>query len=574
MSSGSTSPPAALADVLRQALEAGDVAALERIVGTTHFAVGPAGGHTRFEKPAMLEALMRDLRDSRVQVRQELAGSGSKRYLTTTGWKGEWYRGEVTLLLTRAPKGWQWTAVVLSQPHEAWVDRWRPAKLQQTSQALPFALSAPWPAGQSFKAGGLTQYIVEQAAVVAAGPAGKLILAGLAMGACGFGPRGSYYNQGDTHDEEDAFAIDFTRFERGVPYLNASGGTPLLAAQDGVVSKVRDGNASGDPDAANMVVIDHADPAAPTDTNRFRSVYLHLAGPFQILVSYMMPVVTGQRLGPIDDTGNSTGSHLHFSIHDRTLPHPNSSYGRSVRPTPLSGTRLGDADSGRCVLSDNVERHPGLHFRPSVVNFGSVVPGDSRTMTVTVNNTAGPNVTMSFPASSSSNAIFRWAAVNAVIPNGGETTFQLAFHPTSNAIQRLTLAITSTAPGSPHMLGLLGKGVGGFPTEEEPPLPTALHFSPETMNFGSVNTGSSATRTLTISNMTGRSVFLSYPSSPWGAFEWSAFEGALGHNMEHHLEITFRSSGALVRGSLTVTSNTPSSPVVVVGLMGKGLGGF
>ena len=47
----------ALADVLGRALEAGDVAALERLVGTTHFAVGPAGGHTMFEEPAMLDAL-------------------------------------------------------------------------------------------------------------------------------------------------------------------------------------------------------------------------------------------------------------------------------------------------------------------------------------------------------------------------------------------------------------------------------------------------------------------------------------------------------------------------------------
>jgi murein DD-endopeptidase MepM/ murein hydrolase activator NlpD/tetratricopeptide (TPR) repeat protein len=564
----------ALSEVLAQALEAGDAAALERLVGTTHFAVGPAGGHTVFEKPAMFKALLGDLLDSRIQVQRQLAGSGSKRYLTSTGWKGEWYRGEVTLLLTRAPKGWQWTAVVLSEPHEAWVERWRPAT-PQTNQALPFALRAPWPSGQSFKAGGLTQYITEQAAVVAAGPiAGRILLATLANGPCGFGPRGSYYNQGSTHDEEDAFAIDFTRFERGVPYINASGGTPVLAVHDGI-AWVNAGTASGDPDASNTVAIDHADPAVPTDTDRFRSFYLHLAGPFEILVSDGMPVITGQRLGTIDDTGNSTGSHLHFSIHDRNLPYPNVSYGRSVRPTPLSGVRLDDGDSGQCVLSDNVERFPGLNFRPSVVNFGSVAPGASRTLTVTAKNTAGSNVTISLPASSP-NAVFRWAAVNEVIANGAEATFELAFHPTSNAIQRETLRITSTAPGSPHSLGLLGKGVGGIPPEpEEPPLPTALRFSPVPISFGSVAVGSSASRTLTISNATGASVAVSYPSSPAGSvFQWSAFNGPLAHNSEHRVEITFRpTSGEIARGSLTVTSATPSSPMVV-GLIGKGPGGF
>ena len=161
----------ALADVLGRALEAGDVAALERLVSTTHFAVGPAGGHTMFEEPAMLDALFADLIDSRVRVRPKLAGSGGKRYLTTSGWKGDWYRGVVTLLLTQAPKGWQWTAVVLSEPHEAWVERWRPAT-PQTNQPLPFSLLAPWPSGQSFKAGGLTQYIDQQVAIVAAGSIG------------------------------------------------------------------------------------------------------------------------------------------------------------------------------------------------------------------------------------------------------------------------------------------------------------------------------------------------------------------------------------------------------------------
>ena len=565
----------ALADVIEHAIDGGDVETLERLVSTTHFAVGPAAGHTGFEAPSMLKTLFRDLRASRIRVRRELAGSGSKRYLATTGWKGEWYRGEVLLLLTREPKGWQWTAVVLAEPHEAWVERWRPAT-PQTNQALPFSLRAPWPAGQSFKAGGLGPYIAEQAAVVATGVGGTILLAALANGPCGFGPRGRYYNEGNTHDEEDAFAIDFTRYERGVPYLNASGGTPVLAVHDGIVAWVSSGTASGDPNQSNTVIIEHADPSVPTDTDRFRSYYLHLDGPFQIPVSRGMPVITGQRLGLIDDTGNSTGSHLHFSIHDRNLLYPNVSEGRSVRPTPLSGVRLGDEDSGQCVLSDNVERFPGLRLQPSVANFGSVAPDHSRTLTVTAKNTTGATVTISFPASSP-NAIFRWAAVNRVILNGAETSFELSFHPIDNAIRRETLRITSTDPGSPYALGLLGKGVGGLqPEPDEQPLPTALQFSPAPpISFGSVAVGSTATRTLTISNKTGASVAVSYPAPPtFSVFEWSAFNGAIAHNAEHRIEITFRpATTAIARGSLTVTSTTPSSPMVV-DLLGKGPGGF
>ena len=564
----------ALADVLGRALEAGDVAALERLVSTSHFAVGPAGGHTMFEEPAMLDALFADLIDSRVRVRPKLAGSGGKRYLTTSGWKGEWYRGVVTLLLTLAPKGWQWTAVVLSEPDEAWVERWRPAT-PQTNQPLPFSLLAPWPSGQSFKAGGLIEYIGQQVAIGAAGSIGGPLLAvALAHNACGFGPRGFYYNQGPTHDEQDAFAIDFTRYERNVPYDNESGGTPVLAAMDGIVVTADAGTSSGDSNSSNTVAIEHADPDVPSDTHRFRSRYMHLAGPFQLRVSVLMPVLTGQRLGVMDDTGNSALDHLHFSIHDRQLSYPNVPYGRSVRPTPLSDTSLGDGDSGRCVMSDNVERFPGLNFQPTLVNLGSVAPGASRTMTVTAKNTTGATVTMSFPASSP-NAIFRWSSFHGVITNGAETTFQVSFHPVNNAIQRSTLQITSTALGSPHSLDLLGKGIGGFPTEpDEPPLPTGLEFSPDLVNFGSVTVGSTATRTLTIANSTGASVFVSYPASPSGVFQWSAFSGPIAHGNEHRVEITFHAaSGAIARGNLTVTSATVSSPNVI-GLLGKGPGGF
>lgn len=225
------------------------------------------------------------------------------------------------------------------------------------------------------------------------------------------------------------------------------------------------------------------------------------------------------------------------------------------------------------LCRDLDERLPGLSFRPSVVNFGSVAPRDSRTLTVTAKNTAGSNVTMSFSASSP-NAIFRWGAVNLVIANGAEATFELAFHPTSNAIQRETLRITSTDSGSPHSLGLLGKGVGGIPpAPEEPPLPTALQFSSTLVNFGSVAVGSSGTRTLTISNATGASVAVSYAGSPAGVFQWGGFDGVLAHNSEHRVEMTFRSSGVMASGSLVVTSATASSPTVV-SLIGKGPGGF
>lgn len=112
---------------------------------------------------------------------------------------------------------------------------------------------------------------------------------------------------------------------------------------------------TGDPDTSNTVHIDHADPANTADETRFRSHYLHMEGaPKKITVSQGMKVHTGTRLGYMDDTGNSVLDHLHFSIHDRELLFDGRPYA-SVRPTPMSGVRLDDGDSGRCVCSKTSE---------------------------------------------------------------------------------------------------------------------------------------------------------------------------------------------------------------------------
>jgi Peptidase family M23 len=344
-----------LKDALTAVLEHGDIKQLERLVSTSHFAVGPIGGHTAFESADLAQELARGLAASTVTAKRALLGSGEKLYLPTSGWQGRWFQGDIAFVLTKAPQGWQWTGVGLSSPNERWLERWRPA-VKQTNSPLPFELFAPWPEGQHFKAGGLWEYVGQQALILGAGLlGGGFIALGLSSSECGFGPRGYYYNTGPTHDGDEAFAIDFTRYKHWVPYDNIGGGTPVLAARSGIVRSVAAGTPSGDSSTSNTVEISHADPANPADLSRFTSRYLHMEGPFKILVSAMMPVFVGNRLGLMDDTGNSLLDHLHFCIHDRQIPFPGVDIGGSVRPTPMSGVTLEDGDDGTCVRSTNVE---------------------------------------------------------------------------------------------------------------------------------------------------------------------------------------------------------------------------
>ena len=266
----------------------------------------------------------------------------------------------------------------LSEEQRSWIEgRSLPAGAAAASvpfdEPLSFELLAPWPAGLSFKAGGLYEFIGQQAAIMALagggwlfGPLGGLIggaaaailLGTLAASPCGFGLRGFYYDSAPTHNGVDGYAIDFTRYRRFVPYDNESAGTPVLAVRDGVVADMRCETPSGE-SPANYVELAHADPDNPLDLDRYHSRYLHLDGPMAIPVAPMMAVRTGQRLGRMDNTGRSAISHLHFSFHDRNVPYPGARYGRSVRPSPLDGERLGDLDGGKCMESTNLEFFAG-----------------------------------------------------------------------------------------------------------------------------------------------------------------------------------------------------------------------
>jgi hypothetical protein len=261
----------------------------------------------------------------------------------------------------RTSRGWEWRGFALHTPTDRWVGDFEPAKIEN-NQPLAISIKCPWPAGLSFTAGGLWQFVAQMAglsALTAIPVIGWFLfldeMKRLSSGPCGFGTRGLYYNMATTHVGTDAFAIDFTRYRRNAPHSDGAGGTLVLAVQEGLVGRATSTVTSGDPTMVNEVWIDHmfrfVIPGYGTIffPTPYQSRYLHLAGPALVPVSVGMYVRQGARLGLMDDTGNSQLNHLHFSIHDATLMG-----GMSVRPTPMDGFSLSDQASGTCVTSTNV----------------------------------------------------------------------------------------------------------------------------------------------------------------------------------------------------------------------------
>jgi pimeloyl-ACP methyl ester carboxylesterase len=239
-----------------------------------------------------------------------------------------------------------------------------------------------------------------------------------------------------------------------------------------------------------------------------------------------------------------------------------------ARVAGLLGTPLTAAGRVECGRPD-----VGLFFEPPAVTFGSVAVGGVATRTLRIRNTTGSAVTVELPASPP--GVFEWTAVDARIPDGEETAVQPRFRPADRAIRTERMRIISSAAGSPHTVGLVGKGIGGFPVPPEEPLPTRLSFSPSVLNFGSVVAGGQSSRQLRIGNETGRSVRIRIAAAGSGSvFGWAGVDASLATGAERLVTVTFRpKSNAIVSGTLVVASDTASSPESI-SLVGKGPGGF
>jgi murein DD-endopeptidase MepM/ murein hydrolase activator NlpD len=93
-------------------------------------------------------------------------------------------------------------------------------------------------------------------------------------------------------------------FHKGID-MNPGVNTPIQAIADGIVREVSDTDKSG---LGVYAVIDHM-----IDGRLVSSVYAHMAEG-SLALKPGRPVVVGQRVGNVGNTGQSTGPHLHFEI--------------------------------------------------------------------------------------------------------------------------------------------------------------------------------------------------------------------------------------------------------------------
>ena len=207
---------------------------------------------------------------------------------------------------------------------------------------------------------------------------------------------------------------------------------------------------------------------------------------------------------------------------------------------------------------------PSLSVTPSSASFGNVTVGVPSTQAFQLKNSG--TGTLSITQVDVTGSGFRSSSLSMPISlgTGQASSFNVEFAPSTAGAVTGSVSIVSDASTSPVAIALTGTGVAVTRT---------LSFNPTSLTFGSVNTGSSASLPVTVTNPGNGSVQISGITESGAGF---ALSGAgtpvtLNPNQSLTFNVSFNPSAAgAENASVTVTSNASGSPVTI-SLSGTGV---
>ena len=254
----------------------------------------------------------------------------------------------------------------------------------------------------------------------------------------------------------------------------------------------------------------------------------------------------------------------------------------TVTYTPTDGT----TDGGSLAVSSNdtitpttsvtlsgtgvTAPAPSIALTPATLSFGSVVLGDTATLTAQVRNAGTATLSVTGIAlCSGSSAEFGWSPAGPLsIAPGQATTLTVTYQPTAAGTDSGCLAISSNDAASP----VVNLGVGGIGVAQAVP---AVVLSPDSVDFGTVTVGSSASRTASIQNtgtgpLSVTGISLCSGTSP--EFAWSPSAPlTVAAGQSTTLTVTYRPTGAATdTGCIAIATNDPAKPVVNLQVTGAG----
>jgi Abnormal spindle-like microcephaly-assoc'd, ASPM-SPD-2-Hydin len=205
-----------------------------------------------------------------------------------------------------------------------------------------------------------------------------------------------------------------------------------------------------------------------------------------------------------------------------------------------------------------------LSVTPSSVSFGSVVSGNTNSQTVQVRNSGTANLTISQATVTGAGFSLSGLALPLTLAPGQSGNFNVQYVPQGAGNVTGAVSILSNAPNSPATVALSGTAVAASYT---------ISVNPGSLSFGSVNNGSTAAQSFTVTNTGNSNVAISGVTATGAGYSIVSGAGAvtLSPNQSTAVSVQFApSAGGSASGSATILSNASGSNSTV-SLSGTGV---
>lgn len=203
-----------------------------------------------------------------------------------------------------------------------------------------------------------------------------------------------------------------------------------------------------------------------------------------------------------------------------------------------------------------------LGLNHSSLSFGSVVIGSSSTLTVTATNSGTAAVTISAATFSVPQFSLSAPKLPATVSAGQSVSLSVVFTPSASGNVTGNVSLTNNSSNGTVTASLSGSGI----------TPGSLSVNPSSLDFGSVQVGSSQQQVTTLTNTGAASLTVSQATVSGTGFSLSGLTlpVTLTGGQSTNLTVTFTpQSASSVSGSITITSNAPN-PTLTVPLSGTG----
>lgn len=198
-----------------------------------------------------------------------------------------------------------------------------------------------------------------------------------------------------------------------------------------------------------------------------------------------------------------------------------------------------------------------LTLNPANVAFGNVPLGSTGKQTVTVTNSGTSTMTISQVSAGGAGFSASGISVPLSLPGGGNTSFTVQFAPSTmgSAIGNITVAASGGGSSPNVTVELSGMGTQ-----------VSLAVSPQSVAFGSVLVGTTASYPVTLTNPGNASATVSAMGISGSGFSLNGVSTPITVGAGQSAAFTVRfapTTTGNASGTLSITSNAPGSPITV-----------